>query len=145
MPLPVAEPTRQTGLRGHVALITGANHGIGAATARALAVRGAAIVLAYLRIPDPGERGGPKLYRTNRESAAKKVQKTITNIGGSAIAIEPDLNTSDPPTRLFDAAEKAFGPVDILVNNASGWVADTFSPAPKDRFGHPPMRISAET
>jgi 3-oxoacyl-[acyl-carrier protein] reductase len=44
-----------TSLRGHVALVTGANHGIGASTAKTLAERGAAVVLTYLRIPDPGD------------------------------------------------------------------------------------------
>jgi len=47
--------------------------------------------------------------------------------------------------RLFDAAEAAFGPVDILINNATGWVADTFSPTPRRRFGHLQVRVSAET
>jgi 3-oxoacyl-[acyl-carrier protein] reductase len=32
-----------------------------------------------------------------------------------------------------------------LINNASGWVADTFSPTPEDRFGHQQVRVSAET
>jgi len=46
------------GLQGHVALVTGANHGIGAATALILASHGAAVVVSYLRIPDPGESAG---------------------------------------------------------------------------------------
>jgi 3-oxoacyl-[acyl-carrier protein] reductase len=135
----------QTDLKGHVALVTGANHGIGAATAETLAARGAAVVLTYMCIPDPGSQGGPKLYRTNRESGGEKVLETIKNLGGSAIASEADLTNSDTPRRLFDAAEAAFGPIDILINNASGWVADTFSPTPKDRFGHQQMRVSPET
>ena len=44
------------GLQGHVALVTGANHGIGAATAVILASHGAAVVVSYLRIPDPESR-----------------------------------------------------------------------------------------
>jgi 3-oxoacyl-[acyl-carrier protein] reductase len=56
-------------LRGHVALITGANHGIGAATAKVLASRECAVMVSYLRIPDPGEQGGPELYRTARVKA----------------------------------------------------------------------------
>ena len=43
------------------------------------------------------------------------------------------------------AAEAAFGAVDILVNNATGWVADTFSATPQGRFGHQQVRVSAET
>ena len=44
-----------SGLEGRVALITGANHGSGAATAQLLAAKGAAVVLSYLRIPDSGD------------------------------------------------------------------------------------------
>jgi 3-oxoacyl-[acyl-carrier protein] reductase len=132
-------------LDGHVALVTGANHGIGAATARALAARRAAVLVSYLRIPDPGDRGGPALYRDNRASDASQVLAAIKKRGGKVVAIEADLSDAGTAGRLFDAAEGAFGPVDILINNASGWVADTFSPTPKDRFGHQQMRVSAET
>jgi 3-oxoacyl-[acyl-carrier protein] reductase len=134
-----------TSLRGHIALVTGANHGIGAATAKMLAARGAAVVLAYLRIPDPGDQGGPKLYRSKRASDAEKVLAAIKDLGGSGVAIEADLADAGTAVRLLDAAEAAFGPVDILINNASAWVADTFSPTPKDRFGHQQKRVSAET
>jgi 3-oxoacyl-[acyl-carrier protein] reductase len=51
----------------------------------------------------------------------------------------------DTPARLLDAAEAALGPVDILINNASGWVADTFSAVPEGRFGHQQVRVSAQT
>src|SRR5690349_18163804 len=122
-----------TSLRGHVALVTGANHGIGAATATMLAVRGAAVVVSYLRIPDPGDRGGPQLYRDNRASDASRVSATIKELGGSVLTVEADLSNAKATARLFDAAEATFGPVDILVNNATGWVADTFSPTPGDR------------
>ena len=42
-------------LRGHVAIVTGANHGIGAATARELAARGAAVLVTYLRVAGTGD------------------------------------------------------------------------------------------
>jgi 3-oxoacyl-[acyl-carrier protein] reductase len=126
-------------------LITGANHGIGAATAKALAAREAAVVLSYLRIPDPGNGGGPELYRTARALGAEKVLAVIHEFGGRAVSVEADLADAGTAARLFDRAEAAFGPVDILINNATGWVADTFSPAPQEHFGHQQVRLSAET
>jgi 3-oxoacyl-[acyl-carrier protein] reductase len=134
-----------TSLHGHVALVTGANHGIGAATAIALAARGAAVLVSYLRIPDPGDQGGPPLYRDNRASDASLVSAAIKKRGGKVTAIEADLSDAGTAERLFDAAETAFGSVDILINNASGWVADTFSATPEGRFGHQRVRVSAET
>jgi 3-oxoacyl-[acyl-carrier protein] reductase len=49
--------------------------------------------------------------------------------------VEADLSESAAPALLFDAAEEQLGPVDILVNNATGWLADTFTPATDDRLG----------
>jgi 3-oxoacyl-[acyl-carrier protein] reductase len=134
-----------TSLHGHVALVTGANHGIGAATAIPLAARGAAVLVSYLRIPDRGDPNGPQLYRDNRASDASQVSAAIQQRGGKVVTIEADLSDADVAERLFDAAETAFGSVDILINNASGWVADTFSATPQDRFGHQQVRVSAET
>lgn len=132
-------------LHGHVALVTGANHGIGAATAQALAACGAAVVVSYLRIPDSGETAVPETYRKNRAMNAAHVLAAIETQGGRAVAIEADLAEPKTAERLFDAAESVFGPVDILINNATGWVADTFSPTPSGRFGHRQVRVSAET
>ena len=99
------------GLQGHVALVTGANHGIGAATALILASHGAAVVVSYLRIPDPGESAGPEAYRRSRAMDAEHVLTTIAEKGGRAIALEADLRDVGSSARLFDAAEAAFGPV----------------------------------
>lgn len=150
---PVAKPDMATlsgvsplfNLHGHVALITGANHGIGAATAQALAACGAGVVVSYLRIPDAGDVAVPETYRKNRAMNAAHVLAAIEMQGGRAVAVEADLAEPKTSARLFDAAESAFGPVDILINNATGWVADTFSPTPSDRFGHRQVRVSAET
>jgi len=46
---------------------------------------------------------------------------------------------------LFDAAEEQLGPVDILVNNATGWLADTFAPSGTDRLGRSLQPVTAAT
>ena len=61
------------------------------------------------------------------------------------LALEADLLDVDTPARLFDAAEQQLGAVDILVNNATGWVQDTFKPSAVDRFGRPMLPVSADT
>src|SRR6266700_1281735 len=128
----------QTGLQGKVALITGANHGIGAATAQALAAEGVAVFINYLRMPPLGmlqeDQDGDKttpglaLYNGRRAMTAEQVLDVIRGRGGKAEALEADL--ADPATvpLLFDRAEAAFGPVDILINNADYCEADTFVP-----------------
>jgi 3-oxoacyl-[acyl-carrier protein] reductase len=53
-------PTPDVDLSGHVAIVTGANHGIGAATAKALAGAGASVLLSYLRLDDAPDPGIPR-------------------------------------------------------------------------------------
>ena len=57
------------------------------------------------------------------------------------------MELSDPatPAALFDIAERELGPVDILVNNATGWLADTFKTQGPDRFGRELTALSAQT
>ncbi len=132
-------------LTGHVALVTGANHGIGAATAQRLAALGASVLVTFLRVDDPVDPGTPDLIRRNRAGNADQVVATIREGGGQALAVEADLGDETSIPRIFDAAEEAFGPVDILVNNATGWVADTFKSATSDRLGRQMQRVSAAT
>ncbi len=61
------------------------------------------------------------------------------------IAIEANLDDAGVPSELFDAAESACGPVDILINNASGWIADTFLMDSVDRLGRSSRRVSTVT
>jgi 3-oxoacyl-[acyl-carrier protein] reductase len=131
--------------RSHTAIVTGANHGIGAATARSLARGGCAVLCTFLRIDDPVDPGIPQEYRDRRAEDAEPVAEAIRAAGGRAVAVEADL--SDPATQaaLFDLAEEQLGPVDILVNNATGWLADTFAPAGADRLGRELQPVSAAT
>jgi 3-oxoacyl-[acyl-carrier protein] reductase len=132
-------------LSGRVALVTGANHGIGAATARALSARGAAVLLTYLRMDDTPDGNIPEEYRRHRASTADTVAQSIEEAGGRAAAVEADLADPSTPATLFDEAERLFGPVEILVNNASGWLADTFKPLATDRLGRRLQPVSAAT
>ncbi|HEX4788745.1 MAG TPA: SDR family oxidoreductase, partial [Actinospica sp.] len=59
--------------------------------------------------------------------------------------VEADLSDPRTPARLFDLAERELGPVQILVNNATGWLADTFKLPERDRFGRSLAPLSAET
>jgi 3-oxoacyl-[acyl-carrier protein] reductase len=132
-------------LRDHVALVTGANHGIGAATTQALARRGASVVLSYLRLTPEPDPGLPDEYGRHRASDAGEVLAAIRDEGGRAIAGVANLADTAAPSHLFDFCESRFGPVDILINNASGWLADTFVPGEPDRFNRNTARVSAAT
>jgi len=145
----------QTGLQNKVVLITGANHGIGAATAKAFAAEGAAVLISYLRLPPMRryEQGEQELdiYDTMRAKSADDVVQAIRSLGGRAETIEADLSDVTTIPMLFDRAEALFGTVDILVNNADHCEQNTFLPlsllgltvtAPD---GYPTVTITAET
>ena len=131
--------------RRHTAIVTGANHGIGAATAQALARRGCAVLCTYLRLDDPEDPGIPQAHRDYRAQGADAVVARITGQGGTAVAVEADLSDPAAPARLFDAAEERLGPVDILVNNATGWLADTFSARLTDAAGRTLQPVTAQS
>jgi 3-oxoacyl-[acyl-carrier protein] reductase len=129
----------------HTAIVTGANHGIGAATAKTLAQCGCAVLCTFLRIEDPADPGTPQAYRDHRAQHAEPIVAGIRADGGRALAMEADLSDPATPAILFDAAEGQFGPVDILVNNATGWVSDTFAPSVTDRHGRLLQAVTAAT
>lgn len=129
----------------HVAIVTGANHGIGAATARALAARRCAVLCTYLRVRDAEDPATPERYRINRARGADELVARIERDGGRALAVEADLRDPRAAVRLFDLAERTWGPVDILINNATGWVADTFTATREDRHGRGLTPVGAQT
>jgi 3-oxoacyl-[acyl-carrier protein] reductase len=122
-----------TGLKNKVVLITGVNnpHGIGAATAKAFATEGAAVFATFLHLPAevrPTNVTGEAFYRAQNTKAADEVVTAIRERGGKIEAWEADLADPALIPQLFDHAEKSFGPVDILVNNAAHCDPDTFIP-----------------
>lgn len=129
----------------HVALVTGANHGIGAAIAERLAADGLAVVITYLSIDEPADEGTPERLRDNHRQDASAVLERIAAAGGRAIAVAADLLDASVIPGLFDAAEEAFGPVDVLVNNATGSLQDTFRATERDWAGRALSPVTAET
>jgi 3-oxoacyl-[acyl-carrier protein] reductase len=89
-------------LENKVAVVTGASKGIGAAIAKHFAAEGAKVVVNY----------------ASSKEGADKVVKEITGNGGTAIAVQADVSNEADVTRLFKETEKAFGGLDVLVNNA---------------------------
>jgi 3-oxoacyl-[acyl-carrier protein] reductase len=89
-------------LAGKVAVVTGASKGIGAAIAKQLASDGASVVVNY----------------ASSKSGADKVVKEITALGGKAIAVQADVAKKADIELLFAETKKAFGQLDVLVNNA---------------------------
>ena len=106
-------------LDGRVALVSGANHGIGSAIAKALAGQGAKVFVTYLRVYPREDPALPPDYYANRVGDAEMLLAQIAAEGGTAAAVEADL--SDPATvpDLFERAEAQLGAVEILVNNAA--------------------------
>jgi len=95
-----------------VAIVTGANHGIGAAAAKALAAQGTAVLCAYFRNERQGGLDDPALpaaYRATRMAKADFVVESIRASGGRAAALEADLSDEGATGTLFDAAESGAG------------------------------------
>ncbi|HEX4667751.1 MAG TPA: glucose 1-dehydrogenase [Chthoniobacterales bacterium] len=89
-------------LTGQVAVVTGASKGIGAEIAQALAAAGASVVVNY----------------SSARAGADRVVDQIAKRGGKAIAVQANVSQRAEVAQLFAAATKAFGQINILVNNA---------------------------
>jgi 3-oxoacyl-[acyl-carrier protein] reductase len=89
-------------LEGKVAVVTGASKGIGASIAKHLAAEGASVVVNY----------------SSSKEGADRVVAEIAGGGGRAVAVQANLAKEADVRRLFAEAKKAYGPLDILINNA---------------------------
>jgi 3-oxoacyl-[acyl-carrier protein] reductase len=142
-----------TGLKDKVVLVTGANHGIGAATALAFAREGAKVFITFLRLSpfeyggvDEGEskkavEPGRAYYYKTLTRSAEAVMQAIRQESGICESWEADLADPKNIPALFDRAEEAFGGVDILVNNAAFDQFDTF--IPEKELAKDPLFIGA--
>jgi 3-oxoacyl-[acyl-carrier protein] reductase len=99
-------------LREKIVIVTGAAGSIGSAIARALAARGATVVIHY----------------GTSEARAEALRRSIVEAGGQAVCQQADLGRAEEARGLVTQAAARFGRVDVLVNNAGHW-----DPTPLDR------------
>jgi len=142
------------GLEGKVVLVTGANHGIGAAAARAFALQGSRVFLTFFREASPftdeelaqaaqSGVGGVRYWWAEHRRTADPVIRGIAAQGGVAAGVEADLGDPRNIPQVFNECEAALGPVDVLVNNHTHSVHDTFDPAAVTAEGYGIGLISA--
>lgn len=127
-----------TGLKDKVVLITGTNnpHGIGAGVAKAFAAEETKIFLHYYRgnkdlADDDTNKSNSPGKNFFREQSTKKIDEVLKILQITEVEVnswEADLSISSKIPELFNKVEEKYGQVDILVNNAAHWEADTFIP-----------------
>src|ERR1051325_10331468 len=105
-------------LSGKVAVVTGASKGIGANIAKHLAAEGAAVAVNY----------------ASSKEGAERVADEITKSGGKAIAVQADVGKRNDIQRLFVETKKAFGQLEILVNNAGVYQFSPLEQVTEDEF-----------
>ncbi|KYG66476.1 oxidoreductase [Bdellovibrio bacteriovorus] len=105
-------------LNGKVAVVTGASKGIGAAIAKEYASQGAAVVVNY----------------SSSKEDADKVVKEIIAADGKAIAVQGSVAKEEDVKRIFAETKKAFGKLDVLVNNAGIYKFGTIEEVTEEEF-----------
>jgi 3-oxoacyl-[acyl-carrier protein] reductase len=105
-------------LTGKVAIVTGASKGIGAGIAKQLASEGASVVVNY----------------SSSKEGADRVVKEITGKGGKAVAVQADVAKAADLEKLFTESKKAFGKLDVLVNNAGIYQFTPIADISEDSF-----------
>ncbi|MCY3550810.1 MAG: SDR family oxidoreductase [Candidatus Poribacteria bacterium] len=126
-------------LSSKVALITGANHGIGAATALALGKQGVKIFASFfrpscqyseaeLKRAEKAGIGGDTYYRAMQQKPISQLVDEFRGTGMTISVLEVDLADETNISKLFDVCEEELGPVDILINNHTHCVLETFDP-----------------
>lgn len=105
-------------LAGKVGIVTGASKGIGAGIAKYLAAEGASVVVNY----------------ASSKEGAEQVVAEITREGGKAIAVQGDVAKQKDIERLFAETKKAFGRLDVLVNNAGVYQFAALEQTTEDQF-----------
>jgi len=105
-------------LKNRIAVVTGASKGIGAGIAKGFAAEGANVVVNYASSKEDAER----------------VITEIKEKGGKAIAVQADLSKAADVRRLFAETRKAFGKLDVLVNNAGIYEFATLAEITEEQF-----------
>ncbi len=105
-------------LTGKVAVVTGASKGIGAAIAKSLGAAGASVVVNY----------------ASSKAGADVVVDAITKSGGKAVAVKGDVSKPADAQAIIDAAIKAYGKLDILVNNSGVYEFGPLEAVTPDHF-----------
>jgi len=105
-------------LSNKVAIVTGASKGIGAGIAKGLAAAGAAVVVNY----------------ASSKEGADHVVAEIVAAGGKALAVQGDVSKASDVKRLFAETKKAFGRLDVLVNNAGVYQFATLGDITEEQF-----------
>jgi 7-alpha-hydroxysteroid dehydrogenase len=110
---------------GRVAIVTGASRGIGSTIARSLAAEGAAVVVAARTQVE-----GKSRHSGSTESVASQIKE----LGGKSISVRCDVASDSDRVALVEAAKRAFGPVDIMINNAAAFGTTDFLALPLRRM-----------